>query len=163
MATQVLLKKDVHSLGDKGQIVSVKPGYARNYLLPKGFGIIADKRALRLQVILQKEREEQAAIDTQHSQEIATCINGITVVKVVKVDHEGHMYGSVSVADILHLIQDEAKIEIEKRYIQLKHPIKTTGVHVIHFKLKEGITATCNLKIISEEDHRVAQNVETPA
>jgi large subunit ribosomal protein L9 len=154
MAAQVLLKKDVDSLGRKGEIVVVRPGYARNYLIPEGLAIVADKAALRLQVRLQEEREKQSVIDRSESEAIASRIEGTTVVKIVKVDHDGHMYGSVSIADIIHLIQDATQVELEKRCIQLKHPIKTTGIHPIEFKLKEGIVATCNLKVISEEAHR---------
>ena len=156
MATKVLLSKDVRSLGRKGEIVSVKPGYARNFLLPQGVAIAADKRALSLQEKWKLERDQQSIVDKKESEEMASRINGITIVKVVKVDHEGHMYGSVSASDIQHLVQDEAKIELEKRAIELKHAIKTTGVHPISIKLKEGVIATCNLKIMSEEEHRTA-------
>ena len=155
MAAQVLLKEDVDSLGRKGEIVVVKPGYARNYLIPEGLAIVADKTALRLQVRLQDEREKQSVVDRTESEAIASRVEGATIVKIVKVDHEGHMYGSVSAADIIHLIQDATQVELEKRCIQLKHPIKTTGIHPIALKLREGIIATCNLKVISEEAHRI--------
>lgn len=156
MAAQVLLKEDVDSLGRKGEIVVVKPGYARNYLFPQGLAIPADKSALRLQQRLKEEREKQAIVDRNESEEMASRINGVTVMKIVKVDHEGHMYGSVSAADVIHLIQDATKVELERRSVQLKHPIKSTGVHAITVKLKEGVTATCNLKVLSEESHRTA-------
>lgn len=154
MATQVLLVEDVESLGRKGQIVSVKPGYARNYLLPQGVGVLADKKALRMQERLKQEREKQAIVDRQHAEELAAQINGITLTKVVKVDHEGHMYGSVTSGDVLHLIENEVKAELEKRSVQLKHPIKSTGVHTILIKLKEDVTATCTLKVMSEEGYK---------
>ena len=154
MATKVLLKKDIRSLGQKGDIVSVRPGFARNFLCPEGMAIIAGKNTLQIQRQLQEEREKQVVIDKKESEEIASRIEGMTVLKVVKVDHEGHLYGSVTVADIQHLIQDKANVELEKHSIQLKHPIKVTGVQTITIKLKEGVIASCHIKVMSEEDYK---------
>lgn len=153
---KLLLVEDVDALGRSGEIVNVKPGYARNYLLPQGFAVLADKRALRLQERLKEERAKRALVDKQESDEIATRLNGTSVLAVVKVDHEGHMYGSVTIADIADLLQEQQQITIEKKSIQLKHAIKATGVHVIPVKLKEGVTASFNLKVMSEEGHRKA-------
>ncbi len=150
---QILLLKDVEH-HRSGQIINVRPGYARNYLIPRGFGIVADKRSLKMQEKLQAEREKLAEIDKSHSEQIASKIHDLTLTKVVKVDHDGHMYGSVSTHDILELIQQHVNIELEKKAVQLKHPIKTTGVHIINVKLKEGVTAAFNLKVMSEEGYK---------
>lgn len=154
MATKVLLLEDVEALGRKGEVVNVKPGFARNFLLPQGFAVVADKHALRLQQRLQEERQKKAIVDKTESEETAARIEGLTILKVVKVDHDGHMYGSVTAGDVAQLLQDETRIELEKRSIQLKQPIKTTGVHSIVVKLKEGVTATFHLKVMSEEGHK---------
>lgn len=157
MAAKLLLLEDIEALGRSGEIVNVKPGYARNYLIPQGLAIIADKRALRLQERLKEERQKRALIDQQESEEIAARLNGITVNTVVKVDQEGHMYGSVTAAEIVTFLQEQHQIEIEKKHIQIKHSLKTTGVHVIPVKLKEGVSASFNLKVMSEEGFRQAQ------
>lgn len=151
MATKLLLIDDVEDLGRSGDIVSVKPGYARNKLLPSGAAVLADKKALRMQARLQEERKKKAIIDQKESEEFAARINGQTVTTIVKVDQEGHMYGSVSAADIVHLIQEQLAVTVEKRFVQLKHPIKETGVFEIGLKLKEGITTSFHLKVVSEE------------
>jgi large subunit ribosomal protein L9 len=161
MATQVLLLEDVDVLGRSGEIVNVKPGYARNFLLPQGLAVVADKRALRMQQRLQEEREKKAIVDKKDSEELAARIEGKTLNKVVKVDHEGHMYGSVTLADILQLLQDDLKVELDKKSIALKHPIKTTGAHTLTVKLKEGVTANFHLKVMSEEGFRAAAAEET--
>ncbi|MBS4163491.1 50S ribosomal protein L9 [Candidatus Protochlamydia amoebophila] len=153
---QLLLIKDVEALGRSGEIVNVKPGFARNFLLPQSLAVIADKNTLRMQERLKAEREKRAIADKKESEAVAMQIEGMTLVQVVKVDQEGHMYGSVTVAEIVHLIQDHAKIELEKKDIQLKHPIKTTGVHSLVVKLKEGVTANFNLKVMSEEGYRAS-------
>ena len=154
MANKLLLVEDVEALGRSGDIVSVKPGYARNFLLPQGLAIVADKNALRMQARLQEERRVQAAQDLKESQEVAGRLEGVTLTTIVKVDHDGHMYGSVSSTDIVHLLQQQASITVEKRSVLLKHALKETGVHPINIKLKEGITSSVTLKIVPEEVKR---------
>jgi large subunit ribosomal protein L9 len=163
MATKLLLIEDVEALGRSGEIVNVKPGYARNYLLPQGLGVIADKKALRQQERLKEERQKKALTDQKESEEIAARLEGLTLTTVVKVDQEGHMYGSVSALEIAHLLQEQHHIELDKKSIQLKHPIKTTGVHPISIKLKEGVTASLTLKVMSEEGYRQSQEGKAPA
>lgn len=161
MATQLLLIEDVEDLGRSGDVVSVKPGYARNFILPKGLGIIADKNALRMQARLQEERQKRAAEDRSEAEALAKVIEGATLTAVVKVDAEGHMYGSVASLDIVHLMQEQKSLLIEKKNVQLKHPIKTTGVHQIPLRLKEGVEASFTLKVISEEGEQTVPAEET--
>lgn len=151
MANKLLLIEDVEALGRTGDVVSVRPGYARNFLLPQGLAVIADKHALRMQARLQEERQKKAILDKQESEQLAVKIEVLTLSQIVKVDHEGHMYGSVTIGDIVHLLQEQGGIALEKRMVQLKHPIKEVGVHEIHLKLKEGIPAKFTLKVIPEE------------
>ena len=162
MATKLLLIEDVEALGRSGEIVNVKPGYARNYLLPQGLAVIANKQALRQQDRLKEDRQKQAEADKQESDGIAARLEGITLIQVVKVDHEGHMYGSVTAHEIAHILHEQQKIELEKKNIQLKHAIKTTGVHTIPVKLKEGVATSFILKVMSEEGYRTFQE-EQPA
>ena len=157
MATKLLLIEDVETLGRSGEIVSVKPGYARNYLLPQGLAMIANKQALRQQERLKEERQKRALEDKKESEGIAAQIEGITLITVVKVDHEGHMYGSVNAHEIAHMLQEQKNISLDKKNIQLKHPIKATGVHPISVKLKEGVMTSFHLKVMSEEGCRASQ------
>lgn len=150
MAIKLLLIEDVESLGRKGNIVSVRPGYARNFLLPSQFAIIADKNTLRMQERLKNEREAQASIDLTESQALAKNIENKTLTTFVKVDHDGHMYGSVSNTDILHLIQNQLNTTLEKRAVHLKHHIKELGIHKVEIKLKEGVTTFINVNIVPE-------------
>jgi len=150
MAIKLLLIEDVESLGRKGSIVSVRTGYARNFLVPQKLAMIADKNTLRMKERLQEEREKQAAIDLKDSEAVAKNFENKTVNIFVKVDHDGHMYGSVSSADVLHLIQDQLNLVIEKRSINMKHHIKAIGTHKIEIKLKEGVTSSVNVRILPE-------------
>lgn len=158
MAAKLLLIEDVEDLGRSGDLVSVKPGYARNFLLPRGAAVIADKFTLRMQERLKAEREQRALVDRQEAEKVAGAINDVVLTTVVKVDHEGHMYGSVNAHDVAELLIAQTNVPLEKRSVALKHPIKETGVHTIAIKLKEGVTASITLKVISEEDHLAEQS-----
>jgi large subunit ribosomal protein L9 len=149
MRNQLLLVEDVEDLGRSGDIVSVKPGYCRNFLLPKKKAVIADKFTLRMQAKLKEERAKRAEIDHQEAQVQAKRLEGMILSTEVKVDPDGHMYGSVAAIDIVRLLEAEG-IHLERRNVVLAHPIKTLGVHPIHLKLKEGVPVQITLKVIGE-------------
>lgn len=151
MPTKLLLIQDVDNLGRSGDIVIAKPGYARNYLVPQGFAVVADKRAIRMQTRLQEERAKQAIVDRADAEKTAEQLTGMTLTIVVKVDQEGHMYGSVSISDIIHKIEEEKGITLEKKFVLLKHPIKEIGDHEVALRLKEGVTSRITVKVVAEE------------
>ena len=157
MAYKLLLLEDVDVLGRSGDIVNTRPGYARNFLLPQGLAVVADKNTLRKQARLQEERTKKAAADKQESEEHANRIKDLTVTTIVKVDHDGHMYGSVTSTDIIRLLEEQSSVVLEKRAIQLPHAIKELGVHTIKVKLKEGVVGSFALTILPEESHLLAQ------
>jgi len=150
MATKLLLLQDVEDLGRSGDIVNVRDGYARNFLRPRGLAVTADKNAIRRQAILQEARRQKAAVDKADGESIAQLLEAITLEAVVKVDPEGHMYGSVTPQDIVRLLTEQHKLELDKRYVQLKQPIKTVGSHRVVFKLKEGVPAYCMIHVMAE-------------
>jgi len=149
--TKLLLLEDVHALGRAGDLVSVKNGHARNYLTPKGLAVVATKYTLRRQKQLQEERLKKAAEDKHEAEAVATKLEGCIVDVRVKVDPEGHMYGSVSVMDIVHLVEEQHGVVLTKNNIVLEHPLKQTGVHTINIKLPEEVTTTIQVKALSEE------------
>jgi len=150
MAIKLLLIEDVQDLGRSGDLVSVKPGYSRNFLLPRSLAVVADKNAVRRQAALQEARRLRAIEDKKDAEVLAAKLEPITIHSVVKVDPEGHMYGSVSAQDICKQLQSEHGIELEKRFVHLKHHIKTLGVHKIELRLQEGVPAFITLKITAE-------------
>lgn len=145
----LLLLTDVEDLGKSGDVVSVRPGFSRNFLLPKKKAVVATKHTLQMQEKLREERSKLALVDRQASEELAKKIEPMTLAIDVKVDPEGKMYGSVSVMDIVHLLEKE-KIFLEKKNILLKHPIKEAGVVKISLKLKEDVLTFFHLKICPE-------------
>lgn len=153
MRQQLLLIDDVDDLGSSGEIVSVKAGYARNFLIPQKKAVIASKETLRMQERLKKERAIKAEKDKKEAEELATIIQGKVLSIDVKVDPEGKMYGSVAARDIVELFAKEG-INIEKKFVQLKHPMKEIGAFEISLRLKEGVMTTCQLKIVAEEEKK---------
>jgi large subunit ribosomal protein L9 len=152
MAQKILLLEDIESVGRKGEVASVKPGYAFNYLIPQGFALVANKSALRRQSRLCEERLKQAEVDKSESMEIASKVNGETLEVTVKVDQEGHLYGSVSSLDIVHHLLAKTGITLDKKVVQLKHPYKEIGVFEVPLKFKEDVTANITLKIIAQQE-----------
>lgn len=149
MKQQILLLEDVEGLGRSGDLVGAKPGYIRNFLLPQQKAVVATAHTLRMQTRLKEERAKQAALDRKDAEAMAGRLQQELLSIKVKVDAEGKMYGSVSAAEVVHLLQARG-YEIERRHVALAHPLKVVGKHTITFKLKEGVPATCLLEILSE-------------
>jgi large subunit ribosomal protein L9 len=149
MKQQLLLLEDVDGLGKKGELVSARAGYIRNFLLPQRLAAVASPNVLRKQEKLRKERAEQAVVHRRESEELARQIGSINLETKVKVDPEGHMYGSVSAADIAQLFVEQG-LPVDRKNVALNKPLKQTGVHKIVIKLKEDVSVTCSLNIIAE-------------
>lgn len=156
MAIEVLLIEDVLDLGRSGEVHRVAPGFARNFLVPQRLAVVADKNTLRKQAFLKEQRQKRAQADRAESEKLAESLEGIVLGCTVKVDPNGHMYGSVSTSDIVKLFEERG-IAIEKRFIHLPHAIKATGVHTIPLRLKEGVTCECKLKVLTQEQEQQGQ------
>lgn len=151
MAIKILLKEDVDSLGRKGDIVSVKsPGFVRNYLLPQGKGWVADPNTIRMQKRLKEERDKQAVKDRSDAESLRDRLKEVVLTTTVKVDHEGHMYGSVAEADVVELLNAQSGIRLIKKSVVMKRHIKALGLHTIDLKLNEGVMASVQLNILEE-------------
>lgn len=149
MAMKILLKKRVHGLGRAGEVVNVRSGYGRNFLIPQGIGTEATAQTMRFQARLQEEARKQAEADKQASEELAARIGTQPRRWEVKVDHEGHMYGSVSSVDIVKILVGEG-FEIDRHAVCLAHPIKKTGVHSITLRFPEEVKMELTLHVVPE-------------
>ena len=145
-SSQLLLLEDVTNLGRKGELVRAKPGFIRNFLLPQKKAVIADKRTIRMQQRLQEERAKQAATDKKDAEALSVSLKDTTLSMTVKSDSQGHLYGSVSNADIVKLLLGEG-FEIERKHVLMPKPIKAVGVYEIQLRLKESVSATFKLKV----------------
>lgn len=150
MATaKVLLLNPVNHLGGEGDAVSVKAGYARNFLLPKGWAIPVN-RANRKQIeSLQKAREIRELKELEQAQSIAKRLKQVSLAIAVKTGEEGKLFGSVTASDVYNRLKEEG-VELDKTQIRLPHPIKTLGKHAFKVKLHKDVVFEMSLEVVSE-------------
>ena len=147
---ELILKKTVDTLGEEGDIVKVKPGYARNYLIPKEIAVIANKsnRAILEQekAVIEKRREKQR----QESEALSKKIAGTTITVEHRVGDEEKLFGSVTAADIAEKLT-EIDIQVDKKNILLSEPIKTLGEFVIPVKVGYQMTTEIKVTVVPLE------------
>ena len=145
----IVLLEDVKALGKKGQIVKVNDGYARNFILPKKLGVEATSKNLN-DLKLQKANDARlAAEQLAAAQELAKKVEASPVTVSIKAGEGGRTFGSVSTKEIGKAVNDQLKLDIDKKKMQLPNPIKTIGTHGVPIKLHPKVTA--ELKVIVEE------------
>lgn len=144
---KVILLQDVKALGKKGEVVNVSDGYARNMLLPKKLGVVADAKNMN-DLKLQKAHEEKiAAENLQAAKDFAEIISKSTVEIKLKVGEGGRVFGSVSAKEIADAAKDQLKLEIDKKKLQMSGPIKTLGVTEVSVKLHPKVTAQLKVHV----------------
>ena len=134
---EVILLKEHESLGEIGDIVKVKPGYARNFLFPKGIAVRSSKRNVALAEEQKKTLQKRADRESKANQELVAELAKAEISIEVEVGEEDKMFGSVTNLDI-HKALNEKDIKIERQSILLDHPIKELGVHSVPIKLSNG-------------------------
>ncbi len=147
---EVILRTDVPKLGRAGDIVKVKDGYARNYLIPKGLAIPASKKNIKA---LEKERQiilRKAEKLREKAKSLAEKLEGLTLTIPRKVIEEERIYGSVSAVDIVNALKEQG-IEIEKSQVLLEEPIKELGTYEIKIRVSPEIQATIKVEVIEEK------------
>ena len=144
---KVILTQDVKSQGKKGQLINVSDGYARNFLLPKGLAVEADATALNDLKNKESSRLHKIELEKNAANDIAKKLETITVKLQEKAGADGRLYGSVTSLDIANALEEQHKIQVDKRKIQLSEPLKTFGVHTVTVKLYTEITGKINVVI----------------
>lgn len=147
---KVLLLKEVKSLGKSGDICEVKDGYGKNFLIAKGFAILATNEAIARYKAGEKKRKEEEAKLIQKLKDDCTKIEQITLKIIKKVGANGSLYGAITKDEIANEFKNQHEIEIDKKSLELKNPIKSTGIYEISLKLGFGINAVCKVDIIAE-------------
>jgi large subunit ribosomal protein L9 len=158
---ELILLERVEKLGQMGQLVNVKPGFARNYLLPQKKALRATKENL---AYFESQRAQLEANNLQRraeATEIGGKVEGVTVVIVRQAGESGQLYGSVSARDIAEAVT-EAGFTIEKRQVVLDRPIKNLGLHPIKVVLhpEVSVTVTANVAQSAEEAEMQAKGID---
>lgn len=148
-AIKVVLQDDVTNLGTSGDVVRVRPGYARNYLIPRGLAAPATERNLAHVEALKQQAAERAKQRLEEAQGLKAKLESASVKLERAVGEENRMYGSVTTKDI-----EEAYlalgIELDRRKITLADPIKTLGLHEVSIKLHGDVTAQLRVEVVKK-------------
>ena len=148
---KVILMKDIENLGNEGDIISVKPGFARNFLLPKGLAINFSSHQLTKIENQLKQQERKIEREKESLSDILNQISGLEVSIKAKSEDNERLFGSVTKADIEQLLL-EHNIQIDKKYIDLKSPLKTLGLHEVGVKFNSELSGSFKVNIEKEED-----------
>lgn len=147
---KVLLTKDVKGVGKTGEIKDVADGYGKNFLIGKGLALAATHEVLKKYESDQRKKAANDAAEIERLNVIKAQLADIKVVISKKLGNTGHLFGSVTKEEITDALRTQHKIEIDKKELDAKHGIKTTGLHALDLKLGHGIHATLNLEIKGE-------------
>ena len=146
--TEIILTANIPSLGAEADIVKVRRGYARNFLLPQGKALEVTKNSLRQINHLKAKRAEREGREVNAAQELADKISKLKISFILETGETGKAFGSVTAKDIHDRIAAELKIEeLPKHAVVLDKAIKETGDHEVSVKLHADVTATLHLKV----------------
>lgn len=147
---KVILTEDVEALGRVGEVVSVKAGFGRNYLIPQGKALPATKGNMAFVAERRKVYEAVALKARNEAAELANRINNLEVSIGRKVGESETLYGSVTTSDIGHALEGQG-IVVDRRRILLTDPIKTLGVYQVPIRLHPDVTAELKLWVVEEQ------------
>ena len=146
---KIVLRQDVEHVGDRGQVVNVAPGFARNFLLPKGLALSATPGNLRSIEMQRKVWAAREQGETNEARKVAAHIASLTVRVAKKVGENDALYGSVTSQEIADLLKAQG-VEIDRRKIHLKEPIRSLGTFEVPIKVHRNVAGTVSVQVIAE-------------
>jgi len=146
---KLILTQEVADLGAPGDVVEVKDGYGRNYLLPRGHAIRWTKGAEKQIDSIKKARSVREVRDLDHADEIKSQLEALTVKVPAQAGSTGRLFGAITINDIVDAVKSSGGPDIDKRRIQVGNPIKTVGSHQVQVKVHDEVTATVNLDVVA--------------
>lgn len=144
---KVVLLQDVKSQGKKNDIIEVSEGYARNFLFPKKLAVVADAKAVNDIKNKKSSEAHKIEVERENAKKVAEKLAETTVVIVADGGKEGKFYGAVTSKDIAEALKSQAKIDVDKRKIELDAPIKAFGSYKVDIKLYQEITGKVTVSV----------------
>jgi large subunit ribosomal protein L9 len=144
---RVILRTDVESVGNKGDVVDVADGFARNYLLPKGWAMKASAGAEAQAEKMRRSRNIKDAADRSAAEDIATRLVPTTITIEARVGSEGRLFGSVGTHEVVEAIASQTGIELDRKQVKLPEPIKEAGTHLVPVKLHADVEFPVTLEV----------------
>jgi large subunit ribosomal protein L9 len=146
---KIILRKDVATLGDAGEVVTVKNGYANNYLIPQGYAIRATEGTLKALETEKKQQARKIELQRKSARELAEKLEQMTLKVFAKAGESGKLFGTVTAGDIAEALKAQG-VEIDRRKIQLEAPIKSLGKFEAEAKLFMDIMAKLSIEVEAE-------------
>ena len=138
---KLILTAAVDKLGIAGEVVEVKDGYGRNYLIPRGYAIRRTRGGEKQIEGIKRSRDAREIRGLDHAQEVRTQIEGLQVELPVRAGDTGRLFGAITASDIAGAIKKAGGPAVDKRTIEIAKPIKLVGTHTVGVKLHDGVTA----------------------
>ena len=148
---EIILKEEILSLGRVGEIVNVAPGYANNYLIPKGLAIIASPGNLKQLDAKRVSIDKKEVAVKKEAKKVAAKVDGKEIKLEARAGEEGRLYGSVTAKDIAEAIGEQLKVDVDKNQVRLGDHIKDAGTHEIKVKFHFDVDAVVKAEIVAIE------------
>jgi large subunit ribosomal protein L9 len=149
---KVLFKKDVADVAKAGQVKDVADGYARNFLIPRGFAVVATSSALKQAADLQATAARHAAEEERAAQQLKEQLEAQPVVIEAKAGSQGRLYGSVTTADVATAIQKQLGTSLDRRDLEIAEPVRQVGSYHVSARLHRAVTATLTIDVRAVSD-----------
>jgi large subunit ribosomal protein L9 len=146
---KLILTQEVSSLGTPGDVVEVKDGYGRNYLVPRGLAIRWTRGAEKQIDSIKKARSVRDVRDLGQAGEIKQRLEALTVTVPAQAGSSGRLFGAVSVTEIVDAVKAAGGPDIDKRRIEVTNPIKSLGSHQVTVRVHDDLSATVNLEVVT--------------
>jgi large subunit ribosomal protein L9 len=146
---KLILTQEVSGLGAPGDIVEVKDGYGRNYLMPRGLALRWTRGGEKQVASIRKAREVREIRDLGEAKTVKGQIESLDVRLTARSGASGRLFGSVTVSDIVAAVRDAGGPNIDKRRIEIPNPIKTLGSHQVSVRLHPELSATLSLEVVA--------------
>jgi large subunit ribosomal protein L9 len=144
---RVVLRDDVESLGNKGDLVDVADGYARNYLVPRGLAIKATRGVVAQADAMRRNREAREVRDRQAAEALVPQLAAKRISVSVRAGEGGKLFGSVTTADVVAAVAEQTGIELDRKQVELAESIREVGEYEVAVKLDAGVETTLALEI----------------
>ena len=146
---KLILTQEVSGLGAPGDVVEVKDGYGRNFLVPRGLAMRWTKGGEKQVDSIRKAREVREILDLGHAKEVKGQIEGLAVTLTARSGGSGRLFGSVTVGNIVNAVKKAGGPDIDKRRVEIITPIKTVGSHQVSVRLHAELSAKLSLEVVS--------------
>ena len=146
---KVVLREDVENLGQKGDLLEVSDGYARNFLVPRGLALKATKGIIKQAEGMRRSREARAARDRGTAEEVAARLAGARLELRARAGEGGKLFGSVTGADVADAVFAQTGVELDRRKIELAEPLKELGPAEIVVRLHPDVLATLQVEVVA--------------